>query len=97
MHWYAYKSLLGAKQAKVSSQGQGISKPRTEKEWGRMNGTPGKFTYHHVTANVCVPTPILCPTSYKNHQWVAMKVVCKLNYCILGRNSSVRQRRHTGS
>ena len=30
-------------------------------------------------------TVILRPTSYKNHRWAAMKVVCKLNDCILGR------------
>ena len=47
---------------------------------------PGKFTH-------CRVTVILRPTSYKNHPWVAMKVVCKPNDYILGRKCEATQTR----
>ena len=69
----------------------GIGKTRN----GTERNAREKFTHHLVTANVCVST--MCSTHtvpYKIFfRWVARKVVCKLNYCILGRKSSVRQRR----
>ena len=65
-------------------------------EWNGMNrttGMPRKLTHLGMTAimsvfQLCVG-PILCPKASKNCQWVAMKVVCELNECILGSKSSV--------
>ena len=77
----------------------GISKTWNGKERNEQNEGNAREIYR-VTANVCVAT--VCTThtvAYKlqNRCWVARKAVCKFNDCILGRKSSMKQDKCTGS
>ena len=87
----AVQSCSVSHKAFASDQVGVLAKPGTE----RIE----KFMHHCVTANVWVPTVCIAhtvPTSYKNRQ-LGSHESCKLNHCILGRNSSMRQRIPAGN
>ena len=81
-----------------SSKFPGGACPSTPLEWitaGRSCSLLQLMTLPPQMEKLCTDLValILSPISYKNRRWVARKVVCKLNNYILGRKSSVRQRR----